>query len=53
MDPQTALIILKIIELILDKGIPAYMEWSDGMSIKDPPLEDIEKLLQIKRPEDF
>jgi len=53
MTPQAALIILAIIQLILEKGIPAYLEWSDGMSIKNPTLEDIEKLLTIKRPEDF
>jgi len=50
---QTALIILKLIELILSKGVPAYLEWSDGMSIKNPTLEDIEGLMSIKRPEEF
>lgn len=53
MDPTAALIILKIIELILSKGIPAYMEWADGMKIQNPTLVDIEKLLDIKKPEEF
>ena len=53
MNAQTALIILKIIELILDKGLPAYIEWSNGMKIENPTLEDIAKLLEIKEPEAF
>lgn len=48
-----ALIILSIIELIITKGIPAYMEWSDGMKIENPSLADIEALMNIKKPEDF
>lgn len=46
-------LILKIIELIISKGVPAYIEWSDGMKLKDPTLEDIEGLLDIKKPEEF
>lgn len=53
MNEATALIIIKIIELIISKGIPAYMEWADGMAIQNPTIEDIEELLNIKKPEEF
>ena len=53
MDQTAALIVLKIIELILARGVPAYMEWSNGMSIENPTLENIEGLMNIKKPEEF
>lgn len=41
---MNAEIILAAIALILEKGIPAYMEWQDGVKLEDPTLEDFENL---------
>lgn len=44
MNPQTAVLIVNIINLIIEKGIPAYIEWKDGMSLTEPTLEDFDAL---------
>jgi hypothetical protein len=41
MDP---VLILGIISLIIEKGVPAYLEWQDGMKLENPTVEDIENL---------
>ena len=46
-------LILKLIELIIAKGVPIAMTWKDGMSISNPTEADIQSLLDIKKPEDF
>jgi hypothetical protein len=48
-----AMLILAMIELILTKGIPAYIAWKDGVTLEDPTLEDVKALSDIKRPEEF
>jgi hypothetical protein len=48
-----AMLILAMIELILTKGIPAYIAWKDGVTLEDPTLDDIKALMDIKRPEEF
>lgn len=37
-------LIVAAISLILEKGIPTYMKWQDGMELTDPTIEDFEKL---------
>ena len=44
MNPQTAVLIVNIINLIIEKGIPAYIEWKDGVSLTEPTLDDFEVL---------
>jgi hypothetical protein len=44
MDAQTAIIAVNLIDLILTKGIPAYMEWQDGVKLDNPTLADFEAL---------
>jgi hypothetical protein len=44
MDASTAVIAVNVIELILEKGIPAYMKWQDGMELENPTLADFEAL---------
>jgi hypothetical protein len=48
-----AMLILAMIELILTKGIPAYIAWKDGVKLEDPTLEDVKALMDIKRPDEF
>ena len=40
---NTALII-KLIELLIEKGVPAFIEWNDGTQIENPTMEDFEAL---------
>jgi len=44
MDSTTALIIVNIMNLMVEKGIPAFIEWNDGTALDDPTIEDFEKL---------
>jgi len=44
MDASTATLIIGLIRLLIEKGVPVYMEWADGMELKDPTLEDIQAL---------
>lgn len=57
MDDQkmyNAMLVLALIRLLVEKGIPAYIEWKDGQKLEgDVTLERIEELGRLKRPEDF
>lgn len=44
MDETTAILAINLIDLILTKGIPAYIEWQDGVKLENPTIEDFEKL---------
>jgi hypothetical protein len=44
MDAQKAVLIVNLIDLILSKGVPAYMEWQDGVKLENPTIEDFEAL---------
>lgn len=44
MSPNTAILIVHLLELILAKGVPAYIEWQDGVYLNNPTAEDFEKL---------
>jgi hypothetical protein len=37
-------IVLALISLIMEKGIPAYIQWQDGVKLENPTLEDFEAL---------
>lgn len=50
-DSQKAVLIVNLIDLIMTKGIPAYMKWQDGMELKDPTIEDFEALKVTPLPE--
>jgi hypothetical protein len=39
-----AALILGIVSLIIEKGVPAFLEWQDGTKLEDPTLLDIENL---------
>lgn len=44
MDSKKAALVLKVFELLLEKGVPAYMKFTDGTTIENPTIEDFEKL---------
>lgn len=44
MDAGTAILIVNMINLIIEKGLPAYIEWQDGVKIENPTLDDFEAL---------
>jgi len=48
MNAATALLSLQIIALILEKGVPAYLQWQDGATLTNPTLEDI-VALRVKK----
>lgn len=37
-------LILALISLVLEKGLPTYIKWQDGVSLTDPTLDDFENL---------
>ena len=46
-----AKLILKMIELLIEKGVPAFIEWNDGTQIENPTVEDFEAL-KVKKMRD-
>ena len=44
MDAQTLLIAVRLLEMVAEKGIPAFIKWQDGTEIDQPTLEDFENL---------
>ena len=51
MEAEKALIILNLMDLIMTKGIPAYIQWQDGVKLENPTIEDFEGL-KVKRMSD-
>lgn len=49
-----AQIILVVVTVLVEKGVPALMNLLEAWKIEDPTLEDIDKLhALVKRPEDY
>jgi|TARA_Y100000310_G_scaffold182326_1_gene182417 hypothetical protein len=45
---MSASLILAIVSLIFEKGVPDYLEWKDGVKLENPTLKDIEALKVVK-----
>lgn len=37
-------LLINLIGLILEKGVPAFIKWQDGVELANPTLEDLEAL---------
>jgi hypothetical protein len=44
MSPELALIAIKILDLVIEKGIPAFIAWNDGTEITDPTADALDAL---------
>lgn len=47
MDKATAQKIdvgIALLKLVLEHGVPAYIKWQNGVTLRNPTLEDITKL---------
>lgn len=44
MNEATAILAINLIDLLITKGIPVYIEWQDGSKLENPTIEDFEKL---------
>lgn len=43
-DRQLIFIGLRILDMILEKGLPALIKWQDGTVLENPTAEDFENL---------
>ncbi len=54
MSKEEAVMILYIMNLIMAKGVPAFIRWKDGTKLEDPTLEEVEALAdRIKPPQTY